>query len=74
MGALLPDEYSGGTFTVSNLHVWDYQFTNNKPMKAILSVVKVVGSGGKTGDSNKTMANITINWTTGRDGSMRLVS
>jgi len=44
-GALNPDEYNGGTFTVSNLGMYDItQFTSiiNQPESAILSVAKVV--------------------------------
>jgi pyruvate dehydrogenase E2 component (dihydrolipoamide acetyltransferase) len=43
--ALNPDEYNGGTFTVSNLGMYDItQFTSiiNQPESAILSVAKVV--------------------------------
>jgi pyruvate dehydrogenase E2 component (dihydrolipoamide acetyltransferase) len=44
-GALNPDEYNGGTFTVSNLGMYDItQFTSiiNQPESAILSVAKAV--------------------------------
>jgi len=44
-GALSPDEYNGGTFTVSNLGMYDItQFTSiiNQPESAILSVAKIV--------------------------------
>ncbi len=44
-GDLLPDEYSGGTFTVSNLGMFDITEFNsiiNQPESAILSVGKIV--------------------------------
>ncbi len=44
-GELMPDEYSGGTFTVSNLGMYDVTFFSsiiNQPESAILSVAKVV--------------------------------
>lgn len=44
-GKLLPDEYSGGTFTVSNLGMYEItQFNSiiNQPESAILSVAKIV--------------------------------
>ncbi len=44
-GGLRPDDYSGGTFTVSNLGMYDItQFTSiiNQPESAILSVAKIV--------------------------------
>lgn len=44
-GKLMPDEYSGGTFTVSNLGMYEItQFTSiiNQPESAILSVGKIV--------------------------------
>lgn len=44
-GKLLPDDYAGGTFTVSNLGMYEItQFTSiiNQPESAILSVAKLV--------------------------------
>lgn len=66
-GKLLPEEYSGGTFTVSNLGMYDItQFTSiiNQPESAILSVAKVVERIVPVKDqfAIKPMMNLTINF------------
>lgn len=66
-GALLPDEYSGGTFTVSNLGMFGItQFTSiiNQPESAILSVAKVVERAVVENGQIviRPMANLTINF------------
>ena len=66
-GKLLPDEYSGGTFTVSNLGMFEItQFTSiiNQPESAILSVAKIVKRPVVENDQIhiKPMMNLTINF------------
>lgn len=66
-GGLLPEEYAGGTFTVSNLGMFGItHFTSiiNQPESAILSVGSLVKRPAAEGDQViiKPMMNLTINY------------